>query len=457
MNFLKRHKKAFISSLVGVCLLAVLLTVGNQYAPSFMEKTVGFVLTPIQGAFTAVGDWVGQRIDFFVHMGELSAENVRLQAQNEMYSAEISRMKLIDQENERLSALLEIDRKYGYPTMGAKIIAKDVGNWYNTFTIDKGSNDGLAKNMVVLASGGLCGRISEVWYSSATVVAMIDDRSSISAQGSRTGDTGIVRGDANLQLEGKCRMDLISMEAGIMEGDEIVTSQISSIYPSGITIGTVLSVSPGTNGTQSAIIKPTADFRHMSNVLVITELFEHNIQSTSEVLKETADKHAELNLKSADVIGHRATVYGGFLINRGAKHGVAVGDVVLAIGGLAGRVTDTGLDYAEVTSFLDSATPISVRNQDGALGVLRYDAELMAKGCAVLEFTDSEARVQMEDEIVTAEMAGGLYPAGVTVGYISEIQPLADGKQRVIVRAAVNFETAASVLWVSKDVAQPVE
>jgi len=453
LDFLKRHKKAFISGLVGISLIAILLTVGNRYAPSFMEKSFGFVVTPVQSMFTAIGDWTSQRIDFFVHMGELSAENVRLQAQNDIYSAEISRLKLMDQENARLSALLDIDRKYGdYPTMGAKIIAKDVGNWYNTFTIDKGSKDGLAKNMVVLTSGGLCGRISEVWYSSATVVAMIDDRSSISAQGSRTGDTGIVRGDASLQMEGKCRMDLISMDADFMEGDEIVTSQISSIYPPGIAIGTILSLTPGTNGTQSAIIKPTADFRHMSNVLVITELFEHNIQSTSEVLQATAKKYSALKTSHADVIAHRARANSGFVVNRGEKHGVAVGDAVLAIGGLAGAVTEVGFDYAIVTSFMDASVSIGVCNQDGAPGILRFNEALMAEGRGVLEFLSNDARMQLDDEIVTSNMAGSLYPAGVTVGYISEIQSLEGGGQRVLVRVAVDFENAASVLMVARDV-----
>ena len=451
MDFLRRHKKAFISGLAGICLFAVLLTIGDKYAPSFVKKSIGFVVTPVQGVFTSMGDWFGQRINFFVHMGELSSENALLKSQNEMYSAEISRLKLIGQENERLSALLNIDRKYGdYPKIGAKIIAKDVGNWYNTFTIDKGANDGLAKNMVVLASGGLCGRISEVLYSSATVVAMIDDRSSISAQGARTGDTGIVRGDVSLQLEGKCRMDLIDIDADIMVGDEIVTSQLSSIYPPGITIGTVLSVTPGTNGTQSAIIMPTVDFRHMSNVLVITELFEHNLQSMSEVLQEAAKKYADLNLETADVVARRSKKNSGFVINRGEKHGIALGASVLAAGGLAGLVTETGLDYAVVTSLLDGAQPVGVKGRNGELGILRQDDTLMAENSCVLEFVESGVHVQIDDEIVTSGPAP--YPQGITVGYVSEIRMLADGNQQIIVRAAVDFQTTASVLVVANEV-----
>ena|GEM_PF-123203 len=457
MDFLRKHKKVFISALVGVCLLAMLLTAGDRYAPSFMEKTLGFVITPVQSAFTAAGDWFGKQINFFVHMGELSTDNERLKMQNEIYSAEISRLTLVDKENERLSELLNTDRRYAeYPTVGARIIAKDVSNWYRTFTIDLGSSDGLAKNMVVLASGGLCGRISEVWYNSATVVALIDDSFSVSAESGRTGDTGIVRGDVSLQLEGKCRMDFIDMSAEIVEGDEIVTSQISSIYPPGITIGTVLEIKSNTNGTQSAIIQLTVDFANMSHVMVITELFEHNMQKTSEILQDTAKRYPELTMENADVIARRSEINSGFVMNRGERHDVSVGQAVLAAGGLAGLVTETGHDYAVVTSFLDSALPIGVQlKETGVLGLLRRDEVLMADGLCYFEVLTPGAQVEIDDEVVISGAGDRQYPAGVTVGYISEIRPMTDGGQRFVVRAAVDFRHAASVLVVVPDAAEP--
>jgi len=450
VDFLKKRKKLFLSILLGFCVIAILLTVGDRFAPTQVEKIIGFVVTPVQGAFTTVGNWFGQRFDFFVHMGELSSENERLRTENELLSAETGRLKLVDQENEQLSALLNTDRKYEeYPKIGARIIAKDVGNWYTTFTIDKGSNDGLAKNMVVLASGGLCGRVSEVWYNSATVIAIIDDRSSISVQSTRTGDTGIVRGDVSLQLEGRCRMDFINADADIVEGDEIITSQLSSIYPPGITVGTVESVTPNANGTQSALIVPNVDFTHMSTVLVITELFEHNMQSTSEVLQVTAKVYQQFEMASADIIGRSSAPNGGFVVQMGEKNGAQVGMPVLAIGGLAGRITQTGYDYSIVTSFLDSDTPVGVQvKETGALGLLRRDEALLAAGMCVLEILGSAEGVDVGDEIITSASGGEMYPGGVTVGYVAEIRTMQNGGSRLLVRAAVNFETAASALVV---------
>jgi rod shape-determining protein MreC len=91
----------------------------------------------------------------------------------------------------------------------------------------------------------------------------------------RTGDLGVVRGDYSLMDDGLCRMEYIDAESEIMKGDEIVTSQLSDIYPVGLTIGYVKEIVTDTNGlTKYAIIEPQVDFKHLSTLLVITEAFD---------------------------------------------------------------------------------------------------------------------------------------------------------------------------------------
>lgn len=247
----------------------------NRESPSFAENTLGFIVAPAQGAVTKIGKGIGGIFGFFGNISELEKENRNLREEIERLQERINILNLVDERNAQLNELFSVDRKYSdYPKVGAEIIAKDVGNWYDIFIINKGTKDGFSKNMVVLASGGLAGRITVARYNNSTVVSVIDDTSAISARSARTGDTGSVRGDVNLVSDGLCRMEFIDAEADIVPGDEIITSHLSSIYPPGITIGSVVEVRPDPYGMKYAIIKPAVNFRKLETVLVITQLFE---------------------------------------------------------------------------------------------------------------------------------------------------------------------------------------
>ena len=101
-------------------------------------------------------------------MDELTAENSDLLQNQDEY--------------ERLKDLLDLKDEYSnYPTIAARIIAKDSGNWFNVFTINKGSKDGIQEDMNVIADGGLVGIVTSVGSNWATVRSIIDDYSNVSA------------------------------------------------------------------------------------------------------------------------------------------------------------------------------------------------------------------------------------------------------------------------------------
>ncbi len=275
MEFLGKHKKAFIITMVVFCIGMALISIKYREKPTILEDGAGYVVAPLQKYSTAIGSWFSQKINFLTNIAETERENKTLKEELAAIKAENDRLRLVEEENLRLSALLEISQKHpNYPKVGANIIAKDAGNWYDTFIIDKGSNDGLQKNMAVLASGGLVGRIIESGATYSKVISLIDDTSSVSAKSIRTNDIGIVKGDMTLMNEGLCRMEYIEISAELLAGDELVTSHLSDIYPPGLPIGLVTSVSTDPKGfTKHAIVKPFVDFKHMEEVLVITEVF----------------------------------------------------------------------------------------------------------------------------------------------------------------------------------------
>ena len=188
-------------------------------------------------------------------------------------------MSLYEQENKKLSELLDIKQKYReYDTEGASVIAKDTGVWYDSFLIDKGETDGLENNMAVINAGGLIGRVVKTSAVYSNVYSILDSRSSVSAQSLRTGDLGVVTGDYELMEQGLCKMEYIDSDAEIMEGDEIITSNLSEVYPPGIVIGYVKEIHQDENGlTKYAVIEPKADLKHLDTVLVI----KNNIDKTA--------------------------------------------------------------------------------------------------------------------------------------------------------------------------------
>ena len=276
MDFLQRHKKYLIIGLVVFSFVAMAYSGRENYQPGPIERGFGFVITHAQGGFMAIGDWVAGRIDFFANMGELHSENARLQEQVLMYQIENARLLHLEEQIAELSELLDINNRYAnYPVLGANIISLNPSSWFDDFLIDRGRDDGLARDMAVLAPGGLGGRIARVGHNYAQVITLIEDTSSVSAQGRRSGDWGVVRGDINLASHGLVRMELIDEAADIAVGDEIVTSATSSVFPPGIHIGYVEEITQLASGFRSAIVRPSVDFTRLSSVLVITELFTH--------------------------------------------------------------------------------------------------------------------------------------------------------------------------------------
>ena len=271
MNFFNDYKKHIFTIVAVILAITAVITMGRKSHATFIDNTLGFVITPVQNATSSVGDWFSKKIGNIKSDTSLETQNEELKAKVELLEAENKRLSLYEDENKRLSKLLEISQKYAkYDTTGADIIAKDPGNWYYTFLIDKGTKDKLSSDMVLVSAGGLVGKITETGYIYSKAQSILDSRSAVAAMSLRTGDLGVVKGDYSLMDEGLCKMEYIDADSEIMQGDEIVTSNLSDVYPAGITIGYVKEIVTDKNGlTKYAVIEPDVDFKHLSTLLVV--------------------------------------------------------------------------------------------------------------------------------------------------------------------------------------------
>lgn len=264
------------------CGIMIIVSFALEFTDSPVKDVVGVVLTPIQSGINHVGGWFSGKMDYFEDNLKLAAQNEELQSQVDQLTVENTQLLQDKDELNSLRDLYELDHKYEtYEKVGARVISKDdSSNWFSTFTIDKGSNDGLAVDMNVMAGSGLVGIITDVGPNWATVRSIIDDYSNVSAQISETEDTCIIAGDLSLTDEGTVRLvKLNDPDSKVKVGDTVVTSQISDIFLPGILIGYVSEIGVDSNNlTHSGLVSTVVDFKDIKEVLVIKNL-KQNVES----------------------------------------------------------------------------------------------------------------------------------------------------------------------------------
>lgn len=228
---------------------------------------------PMQKGISYAGMWLSDFTDNFKTMKDLKKENKELQSQVDTLTIDNSRLHQEQYELERLQDLFKLSKNYAdYEQTAAHIIANNGTNWFSTFTIDKGSKDGIKPDMNVLAGSGLAGIVTEVGPNYAKVRSIIDDESNISGMLLSTSDLCVVRGDIKLMEDGRIRFEKLPVtDEEIEVGEQVVTSHISSRFLQGLFIGHISEIHTDSNNlTQSGYITPAVDFSKLQEVLVIT-------------------------------------------------------------------------------------------------------------------------------------------------------------------------------------------
>ena len=267
--------KYILLGMTVLCVTVMFLSFTFNLSGGPLNAVAGYVFVPMQKGINAVGGWMSEKADNLKSLNDVMQKNEELQAQVDELTAELNTIKLEQYDLDNYRALLELDDKYpSYKKVAANVIGKDSGNWFNTFIIDKGSKDGIEKDMNVIAGSGLVGIVTDVAPNYAKVKSIIDDTSSVSGMDLATSDNCIIRG--NLQMMNENQeielSDLKDTDDQVQAGDQIVTSYISDKYLQGILIGYIKDVSVDSNNlTKSGTITPVVDFEHIQEVLVILD------------------------------------------------------------------------------------------------------------------------------------------------------------------------------------------
>ena len=283
--------KHLLAIMTFFCVSAIVATLASGVTSAPLQEAAGLIIVPFEKSIASIGQWMTGVQDSFQEKEDLIQKNKELQTTVDTLT-EQNNVLLQDQaELARLEQLYELDEEYtDYPKVAARIISKDPGNWYDTFMINRGSNDGIRVDNNVIAGKGLVGIVTEVGSNWATVRSIIDDSSNVSAMTVSTDDICVVEGDLELIDEGKLRFSqLYDREDKVSVGERIVTSNISDKYVEGLFIGYVSEIEMDTNNlTKTGTLVTPVDFQHLKDVFVITTNKQDAVQEKAEEKKSDA-------------------------------------------------------------------------------------------------------------------------------------------------------------------------
>lgn len=271
---LKLFKNKFLWLLlliIAVSIALMNLTTTHRDNITLLEKLVRDAFIPVQGGVSDFrGNWDGL-IGVFGEKNRLQQQIKELEAENDKLAFENQSLREYKQESIRLRRMLNFEdsTRENYDLVAARVIARSPNNWYRCITIDRGSRQGITRDMPIISPDGLVGVVASVSQNSAQVSLITDREMAVGAIIQRTRETnGIIEGLGN---SNQLRMINIPYYSKIKQGDLIVSSGLSAIYPPGIMIGTVTEVTREPNGLLlTAAIRPAVSFDKLEEVFVVT-------------------------------------------------------------------------------------------------------------------------------------------------------------------------------------------
>lgn len=250
---------------------AVLAVITHFSGSNPVAGAVRTVFSPFGSGIAAVSGAVEKQIDFI-------REAAAYKEQNDQLVNEVIELKKAGketaayrEENEELRELLGLkESMQGYSTVAASVIGYSSNHWYDSIEINKGTLAGVNTGNTVISSDGIVGIITEAGPNWAVADTLIHPESAAGVAVARTGNIGVIEGDAELCRNTLCKLTFVDKGANIIVGDILVTSGTGGIYPPGLNVGTIREISADNMGTLNyASVEPMADLRSLRAVLVV--------------------------------------------------------------------------------------------------------------------------------------------------------------------------------------------
>ena len=269
-NFLSRYRN--VSILVAV-LFAQVLGLAVQVKRSTENESTRLIrvwtvsaVSPLEKAIVWFQSGTSNLWHSYVYLRGVRQENRELK--DEIEKLRLERVRLIDdaEQARRLQALLGFKEQYISKTTAAQVIGSSGSEQSRSVYIDKGSSQGLDKDMPVITANGVIGRVLKVYPSTSQVLLINDQTSGVGAILEQSRLQGILRGTP----AGEVILEKVMSDETVQPGEKVLTSGGDQIFPKGLPIGTVSKVTAGPEVFLNVRVRPATNLSKLEEVLVIT-------------------------------------------------------------------------------------------------------------------------------------------------------------------------------------------
>jgi rod shape-determining protein MreC len=260
----QRTGSLFLAVLLGHILL-ISAQVSSKSGVPVLEAVAFGLFAEVQRGSSAVVNGVRHVWSGYVGLRAVKGENDDLKRQLAAAEIELQQQRALAAQARSLEQLLELRDHADVRTTAAQIIGAAATPDFRTFTIDKGTSDGLRPDMAVIAPAGVVGRVVVPSARAAKVQLLVDRNAAAGVLIERSRAQGVVVGGGDNLL----RMEYVSEASDVAVGDTVVTSGIDGIFPKGFVVGRVETVEKSGPAYKRIMVRPAIDFSRLEDVLIV--------------------------------------------------------------------------------------------------------------------------------------------------------------------------------------------
>jgi rod shape-determining protein MreC len=258
----------FILALTSVTVITLDFRGQGQGVLESARAGIRDAFAPVQSVADRVFSPVGDFFAGLTRFGRIRAENKRLRRELEQARSENLRQAGSERERESLLALQQLKFAANIPAVAARVVSTSPSNFALTVTIDRGSDQQVAKGMPVVTGAGLVGRVVEVSAGRSTVLLISDPSSNVGVRFQTSGDVGVAKGAGARE---PLSVDLVNLDTKVAEREAVVTSGLQgSVFPPEIPVGNVKSARVARGALQQDVtVDPLVDLGRLEFVKVL--------------------------------------------------------------------------------------------------------------------------------------------------------------------------------------------